>query len=363
MPTNSSISVTLSQDDLKTTTTATASAAYTEDNLWLNGKREEIEKSKRTQTLLRELRRLRAEVESKDSSLPPLSTYKLHVGSYNNFPTAAGLASSAAGFAALVKAIATLYELPLSDEELSVFARQGSGSACRSMLGGYVAWEMGFKADGSDSKAVVVAERSHWPQMRAAILVASDKKKDTSSTTGMQVTVKTSTLFKERVDNIVPKRFEEMKKSIVERDFASFARLTMVDSNQFHAVCLDSEPPIFYMNDASRAAIRTVEEINRVAGATIAAYTFDAGPNCVVYYLAENEEAVLGPLRAVIDNDAWAECRSVEARLPTGFDPRFKDVLSANITRVILTSVGDGPAIVNDLSLINDKGEYAPPTN
>jgi diphosphomevalonate decarboxylase len=229
------------------------------------------------------------------------------------------------------------------------------------MLGGYVAWEMGSKTDGSDSKAVQIAEREYWPQMRVAILVASDKKKDTSSTTGMQVTVKTSTLFKERIDNVVPKRFEVMRKAILDRDFESFARLTMVDSNQFHAVCLDSDPPIFYMNDVSRAAIRTVEEINRVAGATIAAYTFDAGPNCVVYYLEENEAAVLGPLRAVVDNDkSWAECRAVSANVPVGFDTRWKDVLSLGITRVILSSVGGGPIQLDGVSLINDNGEYAP---
>ena len=85
--------------------------------------------------------------------------------------------------------------------------------------------------------------------MKACVLVVSDIKKDVSSTQGMQLTVATSELFKERIEHVVPKRFEVMRKAIVEKDFATFAKETMMDSNSFHATCLDSFPPIFYMND------------------------------------------------------------------------------------------------------------------
>lgn len=88
----------------------------------------------RTQACLYDLRQLRKQVETQDESLPKLSSYKLHIVSENNFPTAAGLASSAAGFAALISAIAKLYQLPTSSSELSKIARKGSGSACRSLL-------------------------------------------------------------------------------------------------------------------------------------------------------------------------------------------------------------------------------------
>ena len=130
---------------------------------------------------------------------------KLHIVSENNFPTAAGLASSAAGFAALVSAIAKLYELPQDVSELSKIARKGSGSACRSLFGGFVAWEMGTLPDGQDSKAVEIAPLEHWPSLRAVILVVSDDKKDTPSTTGMQSTVATSDLFAHRIAEVVPK--------------------------------------------------------------------------------------------------------------------------------------------------------------
>ncbi|RPB28545.1 Diphosphomevalonate decarboxylase, partial [Terfezia boudieri ATCC MYA-4762] len=247
LPTNSSLSVTLSQADLRTLTTAYCSPTFTQNRLLLNGEPQDVSGPRQT-ACFSHLKRLRADLEATDPSLPKLSQYFVHVVSENNFPTAAGLASSAAGFAALVRAIADLYQLPQSEGELSKVARQGSGSACRSLFGGYVAWEMGTDDEtGEDSYAVQVAPASHWSEMRAAILVVSDKKKGVSSTAGMQATVKTSTLFKERAQNVVPKRMELMKKAILERDFETFAELTMRDSNSFHAVCLDTTPPIFYL--------------------------------------------------------------------------------------------------------------------
>ncbi|KAG9712006.1 MVD1, mevalonate pyrophosphate decarboxylase, partial [Aureobasidium melanogenum] len=232
LPTNSSLSVTLSQDDLRTHTTASCSSQYPKDSLTLNGSDQDISGA-RTQACLAELRALRRQLEESDSSLPKLSSLPLKIVSRNNFPTAAGLASSAAGFAAFVRAIANLYELKSTPTELSRIARQGSGSACRSLFGGYVAWQMGDKKDGSDSVAVEVAPAEHWSDMRAVILVASAEKKDVSSTSGMQQTVATSTLFAERITNTVPRRMQEMEKAIADKDFAAFASLTMKDSNSF----------------------------------------------------------------------------------------------------------------------------------
>lgn len=342
LPTNSSISVTLAQKDLRATTTARVSPSYIRDELWLNGNPEEVDSKPRTRTVIDELKQARFHLEESDSSKPKISSYKLQIVSENNFPTAAGLASSAAGFAALVKAVAELYELPYSASDLSVLARQGSGSACRSLFGGYAAWEMGSRADGSDSRAVEIAPLEHWPEMRAAILVASASKKAVSSTTGMQVTVNTSPLFKHRVNKVVPERFDAMKSAILNRDFASFADLTMRDSNQFHAVCLDSNPPIFYMNDTSRAAVRIVETINERAGKIVAAYTFDAGPNCVVYFLAENEPLVLGGLGTL--NGVPGFPTTIKAVFETPFD----EVLREGTQRVILTQVGPGPQRINE---------------
>lgn len=106
---------------------------------------------------------------------------------------------------------------------------------------------MGTKDDGSDSLAVEVAPASHWPTMRALILVASAKQKKVSSTSGMQTTVATSELFQRRAEIVVPKHMEEMEKAIKEKDFEAFGRVTMKESNSFHSTCSDTFPPIRYM--------------------------------------------------------------------------------------------------------------------
>lgn len=351
LPTNSSISVTLSQDNLRTLTTASCSEDFTQDQLWLNGKLESLS-SERTQACLKDLRSLRKQLEDENTSLPKLSQFKLHIVSENNFPTAAGLASSAAGFAALVYSISQLYELPQDLSEISKIARKGSGSACRSLFGGYVAWEMGIEKDGLDSKAVEVAPLEHWPNMKALILVVSDDKKDVPSTSGMQSTVATSDLFNYRINEIVPARFIEMKKAINEKNFPVFADLTMKDSNSFHSVCLDSFPPIFYLNDTSKKIIKLVHKINEVEGKTIVAYTYDAGPNAVLYYEEENEDKILTALKPFFES---LEGFKQPTTSTTEFN--FKDFIPEmkGVSKIIATKVGSGPKVV-DQSLINEQG-------
>ena len=114
----------------------------------------------------------------------------------------------------------------------------------------------------------------------------------------MQNTVHSSELFGQRIREVVPRRLEEMQRAILSQDFDTFARLTMQDSNSFHAVCLDTFPPIFYLNDTSRAVIALVNIWNEWKASLAEegpgkrqfrlAYTFDAGPNAVIYGLAED---------------------------------------------------------------------------
>ncbi|RDW57131.1 diphosphomevalonate decarboxylase MVD1 [Aspergillus mulundensis] len=365
LPTNSSLSVTLSQRSLRTLTTASCSANYpAADELTLNGKSQDIQSSKRTLACLASLRAHRQELENTDSSLPKLSALPLRIVSENNFPTAAGLASSAAGFAALVRAVADLYKLPQSPTELSRIARQGSGSACRSLMGGYVAWRAGELADGSDSLAEEVASQAHWPEMRALILVVSAEKKDVPSTTGMQTTVATSELFATRANAVVPARMTAIERAIQNRDFPTFAEITMRDSNGFHATCLDSWPPIFYMNDVSRAAVRLVHDINNAVGRNVCAYTFDAGPNAVIYYLEKDSEIVAGTFRSILGTEleGWSgpfydAVKDIGSGVSLDqVDSRAVHVLKTGLSRVILTGVGEGPVSVED-HLVGEKGE------
>lgn len=287
----------------------------------------------------------------------------LRIASYNNFPTAAGLASSASGLAALVASLAQLYELPQSASELSRIARQGSGSACRSLFGGFVAWREGQAADGSDSLAVEVAPQSHWPDMHALICVVSDAKKGTSSTAGMQATVATSPLLQERL-KVVPGRMQTIEKAIQDKDFDAFAEVTMRDSNQFHAVCLDTQPPIFYLNDVSRGVIALVEELNRAhkekTGHLLAAYTFDAGPNAVIYAPEANMPTVLEAVNHFFPQELAAKdpFEAKKADLPQGFnEAAVRTWEKGSVKQLIHTRVGDGPRkLAEDESLLKADG-------
>ncbi|KNC96337.1 diphosphomevalonate decarboxylase [Spizellomyces punctatus DAOM BR117] len=371
LPTNSSLSLTLSQDDLRSTTTVRADPSFERDRLWLNGKEEDVTKNKRMVNVVRELRALRQRMEQDDASLEKLSAQKLHVCSQNNFPTAAGLASSASGFAALTFGIAHAIGVAdkVSRSDLSRLARLGSGSACRSLFGGFVAWEMGSRPDGVDSVAVQVADESHWPDMEALVLVASDARKDTPSTAGMQLTVETSELLQERIRQ-VPQRMQDMKQAIANKDYDAFAELTMMDSNQFHAVCLDTFPPITYLNDVSRAVIHLITAYNalftgdgrsgRGKKGYRAAYTFDAGPNAVLYILKEHVPEVLALVnRFFPPPEGEGERKEYFGRAANFMGSEnvkavddmvsrigMKPLERGSLRRIISTSVGDGPRIL-----------------
>lgn len=301
-----------------------------------------------------------------------ISGLRLHIASYNNFPTAAGLASSASGFAALVSSIASLYKLPATPSQLSLISRQGSGSACRSLFGGFVAWEMGERADGLDSFAVEVAPREHWSDLHALICVVSDVKKGTSSTSGMQRTVETSPLLQHRIKHVVPERMAAIKKAILAKDFDSFAKLTMQDSNQFHAVALDTDPPIFYMNDVSRTIIALIVELNRASvaagGPLKAAYTYDAGPNAVIYAPEANMKEIINLVVSYFPQvEAFKDPFSLFAAgqevpgqiaLPEGFNGLVaKQHEEGAVKGLIHTRVGDGPRVLGaEDALLNVSG-------
>ena len=292
-PINDSLSLTLDQSDLRAVTTASASSSFGSDRLWLNG--EEVldaGKSKRFRACVDGVRALATDKVDPVTKEVLVSKegwggMNVHIASYNTFPTAAGLASSAAGYAALVAALVRLFGARETyPGEFTAIARQGSGSACRSLQGGFVAWQAGgAKEDWSDSIAYQVADETHWEEVRAVILVVSDAKKETSSTAGMSNSVATSELLAFRAREVVPKRMKIIERAIKERDFEAFGKVTMMDSNQFHATCLDTYPPIFYMNDVSRSVVQMIHRYNEWAGEIRAAYTFDAGPNAVLYTL------------------------------------------------------------------------------
>jgi diphosphomevalonate decarboxylase len=235
---------------------------------------------------------------------------------------------------------------------------------------------MGERADGSDSIAKQVAPASHWPQMRVLILVANAKPKKIPSTVGMRATVATSELLQHRMKHVVPQRMELMEKAITERDFKTFGDLTMRDSNQFHATCLDTTPPVFYLNETSKRVIELVHGFNACMGGIVAAYTFDAGPNAVIYFLDEHmpalmslflhyfapakhgghptpkEEFVVDKLKLspVTVNNYEATLNGAHvAKLGPSVDG------DAGIRQIIVSKVGDGPEVIFKASSFETK--------
>lgn len=374
-PINSSVSITLDQSDLRAVTTAAASKSFEKNRLWLNGDEEDVTTSKRFNACLEGVRALASDKIDEETGAVIVAKdqwkdMNVHVSSYNTFPTAAGLASSAAGYAALVAAFAKLFnakeEFP---GQLSTIARQGSGSACRSLYGGFVAWRMGGeKEDATDSLAEQIADENHWPEIRALILVVSDAKKDTSSTAGMSTSVATSKLLAHRAEHVVPGRMDAIEKAYLEKDFESFANLTMADSNQFHATCLDTFPPIFYMNDISRSIIKVVHAYNAWAGEVRAAYTFDAGPNAVIYTLDKYSveiaalmlhfyPSLAGQEESYVNNKDIAEkAKSFELdpTLVSSVEKTGRDPNAGDVKMVYYTKSGPGPlTLSSDEALID----------
>ncbi|CAG2192378.1 MVD [Mytilus edulis] len=357
LPLNSSVSVTLHQNELRTKTTIAACPNFTNDQIWLNGVEEDINNS-RLQAVISAVKR-RARKRKSDGETNPRLNWKLHIVSENNFPTAAGLASSAAGYGCLVY---TLAKFTHFKGELSDIARQGSGSACRSIYGGFVTWDKGTNEDGSDSKARQIAPHTHWPELSVLILVVSDQTKHTSSTAGMQTTVETSELLKQRLSGLQTKE-DQMTDAIMNKDFKTFAEITMKESNQLHAVCLDTYPPISYMTDTSHQIIRLVHQYNNINEDVKVSYTFDAGPNACLFMLDSEIPRFFSLVKHFfLPENGHSTVQGLpitEQTLHTDEIQKFKlSKQNGSVKYVIRTKPGPGPQVIEDPSesLVDDEG-------
>ncbi len=163
----------------------------------------------------------------------------------NNFPSGAGIASSASAFAALALAGSKAAGLRLSEQELSRLARRGSGSAARSIPAGFVEWQAG-ETDG-DSYAFSIAEPKQWNIVDCVAIISSAHKK-TGSTEGHSI-APTSPLQTARVAD-APRRLEICRKAILNCDFNSFASIVELDSDMMHAVMMTSTPALHYWKPA-----------------------------------------------------------------------------------------------------------------
>lgn len=200
----------------------------------------------------------------------------------NNFPSGAGIASSASAFAALALAGSKAAGLDLSEPELSRLARRGSGSASRSIPSGFVEWQMG--EGDEDSFAFSIAEPDHW-KLADCIAIVSASHKKTGSTEGHAL-APTSPLQAARVAD-APRRLDLCRRAILERDFKAFASIVELDSDMMHSVMMTSTPALHYWNPASLSVMSAVREW-RERGLSVC-YTVDAGPN--VHVICPETEA------------------------------------------------------------------------
>jgi diphosphomevalonate decarboxylase len=278
IPANGSISMNL--DGLSTRTQVTFDASFRHDQLILNGQPLAGEPLQRVSNFLDRVRRQAGWY------------WNARVISTNNFPTAAGIASSASAFAALALAATAAMGLQLSERDLSRLARLGSGSACRSVPGGFVEWQPGH--DDYDSYGFSIAPVEHW-DLADCIAIVSRGQKSVGSAEG-HILANTSPLQSARVAD-TQLRLQLCRRAISECDFESLANVTELDCQLMHAVMITSTPPLLYWQPITHTLARMVQTW-RKNGQPVC-YTVDAGPNVHVLCSASHITKVTDQLMQV----------------------------------------------------------------
>jgi diphosphomevalonate decarboxylase len=270
LPENGSISMNLDGLFTRTTVTWDAVGATDDDSLTLNGSPVTGKGLERVSVFLDIVRQMAG------------MDLRAAVVSENNFPSGAGIASSASAFAALALAASAAAGLDLSETALSRLARRGSGSACRSIPGGCVEWKAGIS--DADSFAASIAPPGHWPLVDC-IAIVSSAHKPTGSTEGHAL-AHTSLLQAARVED-APRRLTVCREAILKRDFAAFGEIVELDSTLMHAVMMTSAPPLFYWQPETLTVIQAIRSAR--AKGLAACTTVDAGPN--VHVICEKAAA------------------------------------------------------------------------
>ena len=285
LPAVGSLSITLNR--LWTRTGVRFVPGQSGDRVRLNGRSDDVA-ARRVSAFL-DLLRQRAGID-----------WGAEVDSHNNFPTAAGLASSASGFAALALAAACSLGLGLEPKELSALARRGSGSAARSVFGGFVEWAHGQRADGEDSIARPLRGCDHWP-LRVVVAVTSTVSKAIGSTQGMRRTAATSPYHRAWIDT-QETDLDAARIAIMARDFEALAAVSEHSCLKMHALAMAATPGLLYWNGATLEAIHAIRSL-RDNGVPVF-FTVDAGPQVKAVCLPEAAEAVaiaLGAITGVLD--------------------------------------------------------------
>lgn len=278
IPASGSISMNLA--GLHSLTRVTFDPALEEDELFLNSRAVPGPERLRVSAVLERVRQLAS-----------MSCFA-RVESSNDFPTGAGIASSASAFAALSLAASAAAGLALNERELSRLARLGSGSACRSVPGGFVEWLAG--EDDESSFAFSLAPAEHW-RLDDCVALICQEHKATGSSEGHAL-AESSPLQPARLAGAA-QRLERCRKAILERDFEALAEVVEQDCLLLHAVTMTSQPALLYWQPATLAVIHAVLEMREKG--TPACFTIDAGPNVHVLSPGQASAAVAARLREI----------------------------------------------------------------
>jgi diphosphomevalonate decarboxylase len=274
LPYTGSLSVTLA--GLTTTARANFFGRLSDDRILLSGQEAVGLEAQRFREFLDLIRR-RARIDA-----------KAQVTITSNFPVAAGLASSASTFAALAVAATHAAGLSLSSQELSLLARRGSGSAARSIHGGYVEWLAGEATDGSDSFAVQVAPADYWP-LGVVVAITDEGRKRLGSREGMAHAVKHSPFFPAWLQSH-DADLEAIRRGVRDRDLSRVGQAAEHNCLKMHAVSMAARPSIFYWTPATVAVIQRVVELRQEG--LEAYFTIDAGPQLKVLCLPQQRAAI-----------------------------------------------------------------------
>ncbi len=281
LPLNSSISMTLADAHTTTTVEWDETATLHEDMITLDQRPVTGPAAAR---IVRHLDRIRA--------LAGIDA-RARVVSENNFPTAAGIASSASGFAALTVAGCMAAGVMLEPAALSALARLGSGSACRSVFGGFVLWDRGDDAITSIARQLFPSD--HW-DLYDVVAVVSRASKAVSSAGG-HLLAQSSALNTCRVAQ-AEQALPAVRQAILDRDLAALGPILEQDALAMHAVMMTSTPALFYWQPGTLEVIHAVRTWRDQEGLQ-AYFTIDAGPNVHVLCAAENASDVQTRLAAL----------------------------------------------------------------
>jgi len=207
----------------------------------------------------------------------------LDVNIVSTVPIAAGLASSACGFAAMALALDKFFSWQLSSQQLSILARLGSGSASRSLWSGFVEWHAGVREDGMDSYAEPLHEK--WPELGVGLMMVSESEKSISSREAMQLTIETSELYKSWPQK-VEHDLKTLKQAIQEKNFDLLGKTAESNALAMHATMLSAWPPVSYCFPETIAAMRRVWQA-RADGLSVY-FTQDAGPNLKLLFIDQD---------------------------------------------------------------------------